>query len=228
MTTGTRLWLLEKLLPSLRKTYNGDILILNYNDFNNSQKSEFNDYNVDIVDVVSQSESIVIDRYRAFHEYLKDRLNWYDTVMHLDGCDMVVNDIKPLLESSKKQLTIYEDGGLWKNDKVIKDDLWNINECIPKNDWGLVENKPILNPSLCGGSIGAINNLFFLISDYCKIYGTKFGMDLYAINIVIRAHNVPYNPIPLFDNSIEHYGGYNEFKFRGLKESKDRREGRIE
>jgi hypothetical protein len=217
---------LEKLLPSIRRTYNGDILIANYNDFGEEGKQQLSQFRVMIIDVESKSASIVIDRYRVFTEWLRVHMNEYDTVMHLDGCDMVVNDINPLLSRSEKGLTIFEDGGLWKNDRVIREDLWHINGHIPESDWKLVENRSIFNPSLCGGPLSAMYNLFYLISDYCKRYGTEFGMDLYAVNIVMRAHSISFTPIPLVDNSVEHYGGYNDFKFRSLKESKDRREGR--
>jgi hypothetical protein len=227
MVTGTRLWLKDRLLPSLRKTYTGDILIANYNDLGEEGKRELSKFNVIIEDCTQEGESIVIDRFRVFAKFLKEHLNDYDVVMHLDGCDMIVNNINPLLSKSIEKLTIFEDGGLWRNDKVIIEDLWHINSVIPKPDWDLVENKGILNPSLCGGSTGAMLNLFSMIADYCRVYSTKFGMDLYAVNIVVRAHNISYHSIPLDDKSIEHYGGYEEFKFKGLKESKDRREGKI-
>lgn len=230
MTTGTRLWLLERFLPSLRRTYTGDVLIVNYNDFGEEDKAEFRlrFSPVIIIDEVSQSNAFPVDRFRVYAEFLGKHLLDYDVIMCLDGNDMVVNDITPLLTMSEKGFTIFEDGGTWKDDKVMKEDLWHINQCIPEADWKLVENRTILQPASCGGPIVVMYPLFLMIWDYCKRYCTRFGMDLYAMNIVVRAHHVSYTHIPLSaphtGSSIDHYGGYEPFKFKAIEESFIRRQ----
>lgn len=192
-TTARDRPLMNVWLPSLREKgeYTGDVLIINYDLSPQTVQKLRLEPNTILVDSKCRSHYITNDRFRAFHEAIKDLWYKYDVIMVIDGNDVeFTKPIKPLFELAKREVCYVTEDRI--NSQWVTSQGLVVYRGPPdsKEVWDAIKNRLIIN---LGMFIGPAKMIFRVVEHIAKtvLYIDTWGGDQLIFNGIIYYYGVP-------------------------------------